>query len=294
MKDCIVIGGGPAGLTAALYLARFLRSVTVFDAQEGRARMIPKTHNLAPFPDGISERDLLDRMRSHAELYGAGIETGTVAAVEKQGDVFHVTTDRRVEIGRNVIIATGVYNHRPPLSIEDHDLGLAQGLIRYCPVCDAYEVRGKRIAVLGIGAHAFAEARFIRDYSSAVTLIPPDGSLTVARDGIGVLESPMNGLALSDSQAIVTLENGASRHFDTLYVALGTTPRTDLAARLGVRLADGGCVVVDAKQRTSIDRVYAIGDLTDGLDQIAIAMGQGAAAATAIHNDLPGKMLGSE
>ena len=294
MKDCIVVGGGPAGLTAALYLARFLRSVTVFDAQEGRARMIPKTHNVAPFPAGISGRDLLDRMRAHAELYGAVIETGTVVAVEKQGDVFHVRTDRRVEIARNVIFASGVYNHRPPLSIEDHDRGLALGLIRYCPVCDAYEVRGKRIAVLGSGVHGFAEARFIRDYSSAVTLIPPDGSLAVARDGIGVLESPMNGLALSDSQAIVRLENGESRHFDTLYVALGTTARTGLAARLGVRLTEGGCVVVDAKQRTGIDRVYAIGDVTDGLDQIAIAMGQGAIAATAIHNDLPGKMPGSE
>jgi thioredoxin reductase (NADPH) len=288
------VGGGPAGLTAAVYLARFLRSVTVFDAREGRARMIPKTHNVAPFPAGISGRELLDRMRSHAELYGAVIETGTVVAVEKQGDVFRVRTDRRVEIARSVIFASGVYNLRPPLSIEDHDRGLALGLIRYCPVCDAYEVRGKRIAVLGSGAHAFAEARFIRDYSSAVTLILPDGSLAAARDGIGVLEALMNGLSLSESHVIVALENGEIRHFDTLYVALGTTPRTDLAARLGVRIAEGGCVVVDAKQRTSIDRVYAIGDLTDGLDQIAIAMGQAAIAATAIHNDLLGKVPGSE
>jgi thioredoxin reductase (NADPH) len=292
MKDCIVVGGGPAGLTAALYLARFLRSVTVFDAQEGRARMIPKTHNLGPFPDGISGRDLLDRMRSHAERYGAAIETGTVNAVEKQGDVFHITTDRRVEIARNVILASGVFNHRPPLSIEDHDRGLARGLIRYCPVCDAYEVRDKRIAVLGNDAHGFDEACFIRDYSSTVTLIPPDGSLSVARDGICALESPMKGLALSDTQVIVALENGEVRHFDTVYVALGTTAQTGLAASLGVRLAEGGCVVVDAKQRTSIDRVYAIGDVTDGLDQIAVAMAQGAVAATAIHNDLPATMLG--
>ena len=86
MRDCVIVGGGPAGLTAALYLARFLRRVTVIDAQEGRAGMIPITHNLAPFPDGISGRDILERMRSHAELYGAAIENGTVAAVEKQGN----------------------------------------------------------------------------------------------------------------------------------------------------------------------------------------------------------------
>lgn len=292
MKDCVIVGGGPAGLTAALYLARFLRSVTVFDAQDGRTRMIPQTHNLAPFPDGISGRDLLDRMRSHAQLYGAAIETGTVGAVEKEGDAFHITTDRRVETARNVIFASGVFNHRPPVSIKDHERGLAGGLIRYCPVCDAYEIRGKRIAVLGSGEHGFEEARFLRDYSSSVTLIPPNGSLAAARDGIGVLDAPMKDLALSDSQVIVALENGETRQFDTLYVALGTSARTGLAASLGARLAEDGCVAVDAKQKTSIDGVYAIGDIADGLDQIAVAMGQGAVAATAIHNDLPGTMRG--
>ena len=87
VKDCIVVGGGPAGLTAALYLARFQRSVTLFDAADGRAVMIPKTHNIGPFPGGISGRELVDRMRSHAELYGAVLETATVSAVEKRGGV---------------------------------------------------------------------------------------------------------------------------------------------------------------------------------------------------------------
>ena len=292
MKDCIIIGGGPAGLTAALYLARFLRNVMVFDAQDGRALMIPKTHNLAPFPDGISGRDLLDRMRSHAQRYGATLENGMVSAVVKQGDLFHVTTDRGAETARSVIFASGVVNHRPPLSVSDHDQGLSRGLIRYCPVCDAYEIRGKRIAVLGSGANGFAEASFIRHYSLTVTLIPSDGSVAVAKDGISVLASPMTGLALSDSEVIVTLENGETQHFDTLYVALGTTPRTDLAAKLGVRLTEGGCVIIDAKQKTSIEGVYAIGDLTEGLDQLACAMGQAAVAATAIHNALPSIKVG--
>ena len=287
MKDCVIVGGGPAGLTAALYLARFLRSVTVFDAREGRARMIPMTHNLAPFPDGIPGRDLLERMQSHAERYGATIESATVSAVEKEGEVFRITTDRRVETARHVIFACGVFNHRPPLSVEDHDRGLPLGLIRYCPVCDAYEIRGKRVAVLGGGTHGFDEASFIRDYSASVTLIPSDGSLAVAGEGVSVLGSPMKGLALSDSQVVVTLENEEVCHFDTLYVALGTSARTDLAASLGVRLTEGGCIAVDAKQMTSMDRVYAVGDVTDGLDQIAVAMGQGALAATAIHKDLP-------
>lgn len=286
MKDCIVVGGGPAGLTAALYLARFLRDVTVFDAQQGRAAMIPKTHNLAPFPDGISGRELLDRMRGHARQYGALVEHQTVSAVTRQGNLLHVTTDGGVHTTRNVILATGVVNHRPPLSASDHDQGLGRGLIRYCPVCDAYEIRGKRVAVLGSGAHGFAEAGFIRHYSPTVTLIPPDGTMAVAKDGIDGLPSPMKGLALSESEVIVTLETGETRHFDTLYVALGTTARTDLAVKLGVRRGKDGCLVVNARQKTSIKGVYVIGDVTDGLDQIAFAMGQAAVAATAIHNDL--------
>lgn len=286
MKDCIIVGGGPAGLTAALYLARFLRSVTVFDAAEGRARMIPQTNNLSPFPGGISGRDLLARMQSHAERYGAEIVAGTVDGIERQGGAFNVRAGPRVETARSLILATGVFNHRPPLSREDHERGVAAGLIRYCPVCDGFEVRDKRIAVLGGGTHGFDEARFIRGYSASVTLIPADGTVASSGSGIEALPSPMQGLALSDRQVIVTQENGRTQLFDTLYAALGTSARTGLAADLGVLLTDGGCIAVDAKQRTSIAGVYAIGDVTHGLDQIAVAMGQGAVAATGLHNDL--------
>ena len=285
MKDCIVVGGGPAGLTAALYLARFLRSVTVFDAQEGRARMIPKTHNMGPFPDGISGLDLLERMRSHAQTYGAIIKNERVSHVSKENGVFQVTTKQGVEEARCVIFAVGVFNHRPPLLTADHDQGLSRGLLRYCPVCDAYEVRGKRIAVLGSGQHGLAEAQFIRPYSPTVTLVPADGSVAQAKDGISALDSPMTELELSETHVLVKLKNGNTEQFDTLYVALGSTARSDIAASLGVQLAANGCIITDTKQRTNVGGVYAIGDITDGLDQVSRSMGQAAMAATTVHND---------
>ena len=285
MKDCIVVGGGPAGLTAALYLARFLRSVTVFDAQEGRARMIPKTHNMGPFPDGISGLDLLDRMRSHAQTYGAIIKNERVSHVSKENGVFQVTTKQGVEEARCVIFAVGAFNHRPPLLTADHDQGLSRGLLRYCPVCDAYEVRGKRIAVLGSGQHGLAEAQFIRPYSPTVTLVPADGSVAQAKDGISALDSPMTELELSETHVLVKLKNGNTEQFDTLYVALGSTARSDIAASLGVQLAANGCIITDTKQRTNVGGVYAIGDITDGLDQVSRSMGQAAMAATTVHND---------
>ena len=287
ITDCVIVGGGPAGLTAALYLARFLRSVTVFDAQDGRARLIPKTHNLSPFPDGISGRGLLARMETQAASYGAVVTHGIVGSVTKQDDTFLVTTDAGVVAAHRVIFATGVFNHRPPLCDQDHDQGLARGLIRYCPVCDAYEVRNQRIAVLGNGDHGAKEARFLVPYSPFVTLIPSDGSVGLAQGGVAVLDAAMARLSLSRSEVIVTLQTGASHRFDTLYVALGTTARTDIRIVPALDLTASGHIVVDAKHRTCIDGVYAIGDVTDGLDQIAVAMGQAAIAATEIHNSLP-------
>ena len=286
MQDCIIIGGGPAGLTAALYLARFLRRVTVFDAGEGRAQMIPTTHNLGPFSDGISGPDLLRRMRDSAERYGARIEHDWVTAVERQGDAFRFTTERSFLTARYVILATGVFNHRPPLSAEDHLAGLRRGLIRYCPVCDAYEIRDKRVAVLGSGAHGLAEARFLHTYSPSVMLIPPDGAMPEAQDEIAVPDAPLRDLALSETQVLVTLATGRQLSFDTLYVALGTSARSGLATLMGAGLTENFHIRVDAQQCTSVDGVYAVGDVTEGLDQIAVAMGQAAIAATAIHNTL--------
>ena len=286
MKDCLIIGGGPAGLTAALYLARFLREVVVFDARAGRALKIPTTHNLAPFPDGISGEDLLGRMQSHAETYGAEIVNDEVLEVSKTDGAFRVTTANVTTTARTVILASGVITHGPPLSKQDHDLGLSRGLIRYCPICDAYEVRGKQIGVLGHGEHGLAEARFIRSYSDDVTLIPPEGYVPHATDDIGVLASPMRRLSLTDTQVLVEVETGQQHLFDTLYVALGTSPRSDLPVSIGAKCNASGCVVVDAKQETSVAGLYAIGDIVEGLDQIAFAMGQGAVAATAIHNAL--------
>lgn len=286
MEDCIIIGGGPAGLTAALYLSRFLRSVTVFDTGGGRAAMIPNIHNLAPFPTGISGTDLLNRMRDHAQHYRAKIIDEQVLAVERQAGAFRVTTARESYMGRSIIFATGVFNHRPPLTPREHDVGVARGLIRYCPVCDAYEVREKRIAVLGNGAHGLQEAQFLTTYSHFVSLFPPDGSLAAGSKGVTTFDTPMETLALTDTEVVVSLKSQKILRFDTVYVAMGTAAKTVLAAQIGILLGESGHISVAGRQRTSVDRAFAIGDVTEGLDQIAVAMGQAAIAATEIHNSL--------
>ena len=122
--------------------------------------------------------------------------------------------------------------------------------------------------MLGSGEHGVAEARFIRRYSRDVTLIPADGTIAQPTDGIAGLASPMRRLSLTDRQVIVELDAGAPQRFDTLYVALGTTPRSDLAEALGAARSGSKCVVVDDRQQTLIDGVFAIGDIVESLDQI--------------------------
>src|SRR4051794_39202227 len=138
MEDCIIIGGGPAGLTAAIYLARFHLSIRLFDCGSSRAALIPCTHNHAGYPDGISGKDLLARMLEQAQKYGAVRELAEVTGLRVLGEGFAVRVGEREYGARSVLLATGVVNHRPKMADDLHGEALQRGLIRYCPICDGY------------------------------------------------------------------------------------------------------------------------------------------------------------
>ena len=289
--DCVIIGGGPAGLTAATYLGRFLRTCVVVDAGAGRARSIPRSHNLPGFPDGIGGADLLSRMKRQAQAYGATFQQGRVVRLAIIEDGFSVVTDTTSWQSRTVILTTGVINHRPSMSHELHDAALARGLIRYCPVCDAYEAKGTNIAVLGCDDHGAAEAEFLRPYGGRVTLLAqrspelswPDEARLVGL-GVEIIKEAVDQISIDGDQLAVRLADGRQLSFDTLYPALGSSPHTQLVAPIGVKLSEGGCVITDTHQQTSVSGLFAAGDVVEGLDQISVAMGQAAQAATAIHN----------
>ena len=152
--DCLVIGGGPAGLTAAIYLSRYHLDILVVDGGKSRATWIPLTHNHAGFPGGISGKELLDRMKEQARLYGTRIEDGQVKRIERdeRTGLFSAEWGSGPVTARSVLLATGVTNRRPPMDIDLHDDALARGLIRYCPICDGYEVTDKKVGVVGTGS----------------------------------------------------------------------------------------------------------------------------------------------
>ena len=294
MEDCIIVGAGPAGLTAAIYLARYHLSIRLFDCGSSRAALIPRTHNHAGYPEGIEGVELLRRMLAQAERFGAVREPAKVTRAEPVDGGFIVHAGERRFEARSVLLATGVVNRRPE-GLEDamHDKALAGGLLRYCPVCDGYEVTDKRIGVIGTGDHGMREALFLRGFTRDVTLIAPDvehrldAACLAALDEAGVarINGPCGGYAIERGRLVVETAEGRMT-FDSVYPALGSRIRSDLAVAAGAGVTEVGCIKVDDHLRTSVPGLFAAGDVVLGLDQISNAMGHAGVASTTIRNML--------
>lgn len=291
--DCLVIGAGPAGLTAAIYLARFRLEIAVVDAGQSRAATIPRTNNHAGFPDGIAGAELLRRMGEQAARFGVQPIHGGITRLERTDDGFLVYAEAKSWRARTVLLATGVVNNRPPMDFETHDVAVARGLLRYCPVCDGYEVTDRKVGVIGTQTHGFNEAVFLRMYTPDVTLVAPDGEHALSqaeRDklsdlSVQVVDGACEPLTISEDRIFVRTPSGELA-FDSIYPALGSVIKSELAVALGAEASEEGCLVVDSHQRTSIPGLYAAGDIAKGLDQISHAMGEAGVAATTIRNDL--------
>lgn len=166
--DCVVVGGGPAGLTAALYLARFRRSTMVIDAGQSRASMIPIVRNLAGFEGGISGEELLGKMRRQIACYEVSVAEGRVNGISETDGRFIVRYSSKPDscersvIAHRALVACGIRDRLPPI---DEAVRLTQrGLLRFCAICDGFEAQGKRIAMLGPASRALSHALFFRTF----------------------------------------------------------------------------------------------------------------------------------
>ena len=291
--DCLIVGAGPAGLTAAIYLARFHLSVLAVDDGRSRAGLIPLTRNHPGFPDGITGSDLLARMREQAESHGVMLRAEKATSLKKADGALAVQVGNETIRTRTILLATGAVNRCPAMPKEIHDEALARGLLRYCPICDGYEVTDLPVAVIGTGAQGAGEALFLRSYTAEIALISPQSAHDFNQEqrsslhaaGIKLLDGPCLNFELKRQQMVLTLPSG-KHGFAAIYPALGSENRSELAVGMGAKVSKEGCLVVDRHQRTEIPGLYAAGDVVLGLDQISHAMGQGGVAATAIRNDL--------
>jgi thioredoxin reductase (NADPH) len=287
--DALVIGGGPAGLAGALYLARFRRSVLLLDEGRGRAARIPRSHNVPGFPDGIAGGTLVGAMREQADRHGVGVAAGRVRELARTADGgFEAAWGRQRAAARCVLLATGASDRPPPMPyLAD---ALRRGALRYCPVCDGYEASGRRVGVIADGEHGAQEALYLRHFSERITLFGLHGALPLApatrraleRAGVECVEAPLASLRLWKG-AVVLRHAAGQATCDTLYCALGMVVHSELAVALGARHDPGGYLLTDRHQRTTVPGLYAAGDVAKGLNQISVATGGAAIAAAAMH-----------
>lgn len=293
--DCLIIGAGPAGLTAATYLARFRRRVALVSSGPSRAHYIPVSHNCPGFPFGVSGTQLLANMATQAGQYGVEVVEARVQKIEPVKDGFVAHSDTQNWSAHTVLLATGIVDRLPPM--YDIDKGIADAVIRICAICDGYEASDHRIAVYGPPSSVMRHACFLRTYSHDVTAILSEpGELTAEHHALAselsvpVLMPPIAIQLVAGNDATFSSCNvvwqDCKQTFDSFYSVLGAEAKAGLAIAVGARVDKDGELIVDAHRQTSVDRLYAAGDVVSALNQISVAVGDAATAASAIHQRL--------
>ncbi|WP_426194107.1 NAD(P)/FAD-dependent oxidoreductase [Massilia sp. DWR3-1-1] len=294
VHDTLIIGGGPGGLTAAIYLRRFMRNVALFDKGNSRASWIPVSHNYPGFPEGVGGNALLDNLRSQLGRYGGAITAAGIDSLHLEDGTFVGRYDGGEVRALTVIMATGIVDKSLP--VDHWRDAVASGAIRLCPVCDGYDVIDRRIAIVSSASNPIGHAMFMRSFSADVTLFDrTEGSIVSDEElrqlqaaGVRYVRSPVREVRLgADLKPVLHTGDGQAHAFDVLYPMLGEIAHSELATALGADSADCGELLVDAWQATSVPGLYAVGDVVRGLNQISVATGQAAIAATRIHNTLP-------
>ncbi|MFS2016695.1 NAD(P)/FAD-dependent oxidoreductase, partial [Massilia sp. CT11-108] len=289
--DTLIVGGGPGGLTAAIYLRRFTRNVALVDKGNSRLRLIPVSHNYPGFPEGVPGHILLGNLASQLQRYGGSVMPGEIVDLRIEdglfvGDYQPEGIDDIVQIrAHTVLLATGVADAGLP--IENWREAVAFGSVRLCPVCDGFDVIDKRIAVATSDVNPVGHALFMRTFSADVTLFERGSPSMLGADdrrrldaaGVRIVDSPLLSVTLDASmKPVLHTEDGQDHEADVFYPMLGENARSGLAAKLGARTAQCDEIVVDDHQQTTVPGLYAIGDVVVGLNQIAVAAGQAARA----------------
>jgi thioredoxin reductase len=289
--DVVVIGGGPAGLSAALVLGRCRRSVLVCDAGRPRNAVAVAVHGYLT-RDGLAPSELLRLGREQLRPYGVEFKEGTVTDVVGSGDAFEVVmeTGERVPT-RMVLMATGVRDHLPEVEGVEDCYGIT---VHHCPYCDGWETRGRSLAVIGHGAGGAGLALSLKTWSDRVTLCS-NGRARIAAghraqldaQGIAVVERPIARLDHVDGRvrAIVT-RSGEPVPCDAVFFSTGQSPQCDLPRRLGCEFTRKGAVKTDHLGKTCVPGVYVVGDASHDVQFVIVAAAEGAKAAVGINKAL--------
>ncbi|CAM4419348.1 NAD(P)/FAD-dependent oxidoreductase [Paenibacillus alkaliterrae] len=292
--DCVIVGGGIAGLQAAIQLGRYRHQVAVIDAAGGRSTLCRCYHNLIGWPDGVSGSGLLAAGRSQAERLGVHFIRGKVVRAVQEAGGFILSTEENSQInGKRLLIATGVKDRLPDFPALIPCMGIS---VYVCPDCDGYEISDKRTIVLGAGSVGAEMALTLTHWTNEIIYI--NHELTALDDhirsrlklqGILYVEMPIRAVLTEESQFKgVTLNDGTTIESERCFVAFGGNKvRSAIAEQLGAELADNKHIIVDPRTKmTRVQHVWAAGDVTAHSEMVSIAMGDGSQAAIWIHKSL--------
>lgn len=300
--DCVVVGAGPAGLTALEYLARFHRSAVAIGAGGPRPRLtwIDRTYNLPGYPEGVPGSVLLARLRVQAEAMGGRVLAPIATRIEGENGNFRVTLQDETELrARKIILAMGVRDRMPDIPDVEKHIG---HFVRFCPVCDGYEHSAKNMGIVGSGPSVARHALFLQTFSNRITIFlhgREAASLgryrkTLDERGIAVCESRIERIAEGAKEEGQTdyigngvcLEDGSYHELAVLYGALGCDLHLESVEHLNLEKDEDGYLIANINQETSVPGIYAAGDIVSQINQISVAFGQATIAAVRIHNAL--------
>jgi thioredoxin reductase (NADPH) len=283
-----------------LYLARFRRSVIVIDAGESRAGLIPTVRNLCGFESGIAGHVLIDTMRRQVMSYDVLFYRALVTAARVADHVFEVSYRRKDSTqtpltlrARRMLLASGIRDQLPPLA--DAAKLTQRGLLRLCPICDGYEAQDQCVAIVGPAKRALSHALFFRTFARQVAVVASDMDSLSDDDRraanerslrlipLGSIETPEH----TEDKWHITGVDGHRSAFDAVYPVMGCAAQSAWFDNFRIERDTTGMIVTDKHQRTSVEGLYAAGDLVNSLNQISVACGEGAVAASSIHSSLP-------
>ena len=290
--EVIVVGGGLAGLSAAVYLGRSKRRTLIVESGHSMAVWEPDVENYLGFPDGISGEDLLRRGRQQAQRYGTKFMRDEIVGVEDGPHGFTLRGDDGPYHTRRLLLATGL-THMPP-EIPEVRACLGRSLF-FCKDCDGYRVQGGRIGIVGHNNEAVSYALALLFYSPTVVIITNGQHITwdkvhagwIEEYQIPVYEEPVIDVEHVDGQIrSVGFKNDRRIAIDYLFATRGDVCHSQLASSIGAKLNAQGEIEVNEEMRTSVEGMYAAGCVTPANCQMIISAGQGATAAQAIIRDL--------
>ncbi|HEX5166182.1 MAG TPA: NAD(P)/FAD-dependent oxidoreductase [Thermomicrobiales bacterium] len=287
--EVLVVGGGPAGLSAALYLARFDRRVILFDAGQGRSTWHQINHNYLGFPGGIAARDLRELGRRQLGEYPqVTCLDRKITELRRDGDWFVATGQAGEWRGRAVVVATGVVDHYPHFEGWDEYVGRS---MFWCITCDGYACKGERVVVIGNTNATASEAMQLCRFTDQLTLLTNSSDCAIDDEFQHRLDAAGIPLIHDKIDTVhgeggffkeLRTEAGRTIELDQLFAVQGQTPQTELIEGLGVDLSPRGYIKVDSEQKTNLPGVYAAGDVTRlHSHQISTAVHEGGQAASA-------------